>query len=147
MPGYSKAVILKHSLLTGSDRDRCGGVVPVEPAVRDPLGGWVMLANVTWSQVSCSGENTGGAMPRLDQDRSKIQRGTPVELCDSYHLAAVHMATLKHQQSAKRLNRFLRLACRFLQSAHRLSMRPHGSAVNYLRMRTMVPDDARRAIT
>ena len=54
-----------------------GGVVPVEPAVGDPLGGWVMLANVAWSQVSCSGENTGGVAmdaavrPRSGEDSAR----------------------------------------------------------------------------
>ena len=53
------------------------GVVPVEPAVGDPLGGWVMLVNVAWSQVSCSGENTGGVAmdaavgPRSGEDSAR----------------------------------------------------------------------------
>ena len=51
--------------------ETAGGMIPVEPAVGDPLGSWVMLANVAWSQVSCSGENTGGvAMDAAVRSRS-----------------------------------------------------------------------------
>ena len=54
-------------------------------------------------------------MPRLDHDRAKIQRGT-----------------LESREENE-----------ILASSSRLRVRPRGSAVNYLRMRTMVPADAR----
>ena len=74
MPGYNKAVMLKHAPLTGSASDHWGGGGgSCRAGGGDPLGGWVMPA----SQVRCSGENTSGVAmdaavgPRSGEDSAR----------------------------------------------------------------------------
>ena len=74
---------------------------------------------LTKSCAVVHGENDGeDEVVEVNQQPSSMMSEVRVELCDGYQLAAVHME--KHQQSAKRLNRFLHSACRFLQFTRRL---------------------------